>query len=388
MDPHSPHEDKFPWWKNTQYQQRMLIIVILSSVLIWIGNHHRQPMAPIAEEAQTEPTPAPQPQIVIPLPTPLPPWPAFSHPSPQRQWAEIGNPKVYMPTGSGRVASAGYGSVRTNSSGRATFHEGVDIAPTEWSRGLPQDKIFAASDGRIGYVNRVGGNSSYGKYVVVEHQDDLGEVYTIYAHLASVPPEIQTGVKVTRGQEIAKMGHSSTLGIPAQRSHLHFEMGVMLNPDYKHWYRAKKLTPSHGNFHGWNFTGFDPRYMLIPLTGKEQVPFSYLETLRKKDAAWEVLVRNAGRPRYFDMYPKLWSGEPYRGQVMHLRISESGIPLSGRNATASEIDQLGSGKNKILTVNKEVLGRNGLRHVIQSGGKWKLGSNGTRWLEILLYNAR
>ncbi len=388
METQSHIEDKPSWWKTAYYQRRISLIVILSIVLIWIGNQHRQSKAPVIEVVQAEPTPEPQPQILIPLPTPLPPWPAFSHPSPQRQWAEIENPKVYMPTGSGRVASAGYGSVRTNSSGRATFHEGVDIAPVEWSRGKAADKVFAASDGKIVYINRVGGNSSYGMYVVIEHQDDVGEVYTIYAHLASVLRELKAGNTVTRGQEIAQMGHSSTLGIPVQRSHLHFEMGMMLNPDYNRWYRAKKLTPNHGNYHGWNFTGFDPRLMLVPLSGQEKIPFSYLETLQNKSAAWELLIKNTGRPRYFAMYPKLWIGDPYNGKVMLLRISESGIPLSGRNATKEEIEQMGSSKTKVLTVDKEVLGRNGLRHIIQSRGEWKLGSNGDRWLEILLYNAR
>lgn len=377
-------------WKRC-LRPRGAAVAVLGLLLTGIGISHRRPEAPEPPAAVLEDREnhrQEEEQILIALPTPLPPWPAFTHPTPQRNWDETENPKVYMPTGSGRVASAGYGSVRTNSSGRASFHEGVDIAPVEWSRGRAVDAVFAASDGRVAYINRTAGNSSYGIYVVLEHQDDVGEVYTIYAHLASVPKELKAGQQVKAGQEIAVMGHSSTLGIPVQRSHLHFEMGMMLNPDFDKWYRKKKMTPNHGKYHGFNFTGFDPRLMLVPLAGKEQLPFSYLEILKTKPPAWELVVKSRGRPRYFSKYPELWQGEAYAGKAFHLRVSESGIPLSGRNATAEEIRRLGTASTRVLEVYPEVLGRNGLRHVVKSGGSWKLGSNGTRWFEILMYNAR
>jgi peptidoglycan LD-endopeptidase LytH len=373
-----------------QWRLRVPLICALGALLIWNGFQHRQdPGTPeIPDGIPQLIDAAPLPEIQITLPPPLPPWPAFSHPSPQRKWNEVDNPKVYMPTGSGRVESAGYGSVRTNSSGRASFHEGVDIAPVEWSRGKAVDKVFAASKGKIAYINRVAGNSSYGIYIVIAHGDDVGEVYTLYAHLASVVSGLKAGQSVNLGQEIAIMGHTSTLGIPVQRSHLHFEMGLMLNPAFDRWYKKQKMTPDHGKYHGFNFAGFDPRMMLIPLSGKEQVPFSYLQTLKHKESAWQILLRTRHAPRYFESYPKLWQGAPYNGGVLLLEISESGIPLRGRNADDAEVAMLGKAASLVSFVNEDALGRNGLRHIIKSGGKWRLGSNGERWLEILMYDAR
>lgn len=369
---------------------RLSLIMVAAGLLIMTGMLHRKtpaPSEPPAEPAASKEQSLPQ-DILIRLPPPLPPWPAFSHPSPQRDWDQTENPAVYMPTGSGRVESAGYGSVRTNSSGRASFHEGVDIAPVAWSRGKAADKVFAASNGRIAYINRVAGNSSYGIYVVIAHADDLGEVYTLYAHLASVTPGLKADQPVTMGAEIGQIGHSSTLGIPAQRSHLHFEMGLRLNPAFDRWYRKQKMTPDHGNYHGFNFAGFDPRKMLIPLSRKDQVPFSYAHTLKQEPVAWQLLLRTRHAPRYFEQYPKLWQGAPYEGKVLLLEMSESGIPLRGRNADENESAMLGSLKSLVSFVDEAALGRNGLRHVAKSGGKWQLATNGERWLEILMYDAR
>lgn len=380
---------KHIWQGNRKW--RLPMVFFLGVLLFLVGARHRTyapdviSPPPAAEQNASD-------KIAIELPPPKPtppPWPLFTHPTHQRNWAETENPKVYMPTGSGRVASAGYGSVRTNSSGRAVFHEGVDIAPVSWdSRRRAADKIFAVADGVVGYINKYGGNSSYGVYIVLNHQDDVGEVFTLYAHLASVSEDLKVGQRVERGQEIGQMGHSSTLGIPVRRSHLHFEMGMMLNPSFEKWYRKKKMTPNHGRYHGFNFAGFDPRLMLIPLSGREDVRFSYLFTLKNKSPAWQLLVRSKKRPRYFDQYPLLWEDAPYKNQVMLLKVSESGIPLAGRNATAAETELLGNAKTRVNVVDEDVLGRNGLRHVTKSRGTWTLGSNGTRWLEILMHDAR
>jgi len=369
---------------RSQLGWRLPVILISASLLGSIRFCHRQPAMPVEPEEELPDT-----AIHIPLPTPLPSWPLFSHPSPQRQWEEIDNPKVYQPTGSGRIASAWYGSVRTRSSGRASFHEGVDIAPVKKDRrGRAEDKIFAVADGEVAYINRVGGNSSYGRYVLLRHQDEVGDVYTLYAHLESIPKNVKVGQEVKVGEVIGQMGHSSTLGIPVQRSHLHFEMCMMLNPSFDKWYRGKKLIPDHGNYHGYNFAGFNPLRMLVPLSGKDHIPFSYLETLQEIKPAWHLVVRSSKRPRYFSMYPRLWEGEPYKGEAFYLTVSESGIPLSGRNATEAEIAALGTSTNKVVWVDEEVLGRNGTRHISTNPQNRTLARNGTRWLEILMYDAR
>lgn len=323
--------------------------------------------------------------VQVEMAAPSPPGPLFGPPTPQRSWKEVDNPKVYMPTGSGRVISASYGSVRTRSSGLASFHEGVDVAPVEWERGRATDPIFAVADGEVAYINKVGGNSSYGIYVVLRHPDPVGDVYTLYAHLASVDDALRTGNPVSRGDTLGIMGHSSTLGIPRQRSHLHFEICMMLNPEFRRWYRSQKLKPDHNRYHGFNFTGLNPHLLLSRLHERDSAPFTFQEALNQTESAWTIAIATPHRPLYFRMYPDLWKGGSAVGDAIVLEVSESGAILSGRAAEPAEVEALGRSKTRILEVNPDVLGRNGTRHILKRNGTWSLGSNGERWLEILLF---
>jgi hypothetical protein len=291
-----------------------------------------------------------------------------------------------MPTGSGRVASAGFGSVRTASSGAARFHEGVDIAPTARDRRQRAlDDIFAVSDGTVVYVNRSAGNSSYGIYVVIRHPDPVGEVYSLYAHLASVPRGLEDGDPVKRGQVIGRMGYTSTLGIPVSRSHLHLELCLIMNQYYPQLSREQKRTNPHGAFHGFNLSGFDPRVLLFQLADRDPRPFTYLDALQNEPVAWRILIRGSRRPDFFDRHPVLWQAQPASGSAFWVEVSDGGVPLAGGFATAAEAEELRGGNHRILEVNADVIGRNGRRHVLQRNGQWILGTNGEAWKEILMY---
>lgn len=323
--------------------------------------------------------------IQVEMAEPKPLGATYGPPTPQTLWQETDNPKVFMPTGSGRVQSAHYGSVRTQRSGRASFHEGVDIAPTVWSRGRAQDEIFAVNDGKVAYINRVGGNSSYGIYIVLEHEDPLGSVYTLYAHMASVTKSLRAGDPVQRGDSLGVMGHSSTLGIPRQRSHLHFELCLMLNPEFNRWYRSKKLTPNHQRYHGYNLVGLNPHFLLSQLHEREETRFSFEQALEQTQRAWTILIKTPRKPNYFSHYKDLWQGPAPQYGAIVLDVSESGVILAGRSASSEQSQELGTKKTMILDVDTEALGRNGVRHIQKISGKWQLRSNGDRWLEILLY---
>lgn len=336
-------------------------------------------------EAETNPA-EPDPVLQIEMVAPSPPGDLYGPPTPQRLWLEVDNPDVYMPTGSGRVESASYGSVRTQRSGRATFHEGVDIAPVNWRQGRAADSIYAVSDGEIVYINRIAGNSSYGIYVVIRHQDAIGEVYSLYAHMASVEASLSAGDPVQRGDTLGVMGHTSTLGIPRRRSHLHFELCLMLNPDFQSWYASQRLSPNHQRYHGYNLVGLNPHFLLATLHNREEIPFSFKNAIIETDTAWTILIKTKRIPAYFRVYPDLWEGgTPETGAIV-LDVSESGVILKGRPATKAQAADLGSSQTRILEVNSEALGRNGLRHIRKQGTRWSLGRNGERWLDILLYH--
>lgn len=382
MQESDPHEHSTPLQRLRPLWPRLAAVLLGAVPLLLVRLAVREP----PREAEATFDPAARGMMVALPPTPEPA-PLFTAPSPQTAWREIDNPKVYMPTGSGRVVSAAYGSVRTSSSGLASFHEGVDIAPVRWERGRSADDVFAVAAGRVGYINRSGGNSSYGKYVVIVHPDPVGEVVSLYAHLASVPDGLREGQAVDLGEVIGRMGHSSTLGVPPQRSHLHLEMGVMLNRRFARWFASKGLTPSHGMYHGWNISGFNPARLLFKLADTDPTPFSYLRTLREIPVAWRIVTTAKALPDYFVRHPDLWKGPAFTGGALVLEVSESGIPLSGRAATDDEVLSLGSDSHRILEVDEQVLGRNGFRHVRKSGSTWRLGRNGLQWRDILLHGA-
>ena len=151
----------------------------------------------------------------------------LSWPTPNTAYLEGKPIDAYVqPTVSGEVASGLFGCVR---SGGGQFHEGVDLKPVSRDRrGEATDDIFATMSGVVRHINLRSGESSYGRYVVIEHPDLKPAVYTLYAHLSSVAPGLKTGEAVARGQVIATMGRSAGgYAIPRDRSHLHYEIGLV-----------------------------------------------------------------------------------------------------------------------------------------------------------------
>jgi len=351
------------------------------------GCHLPEPESVAIEQVPEEPPPPPPPV-----------WLNLVPPSPQQNLLTPDMPGVLQPTGSGRLESAKFGSTRTNVRGLPTFHEGVDIAATQRDRrGEPTDPVFAAADGRVAFVNSVGGKSSYGKYVILEHSDpSLGAipkrdgsaepatVYTLYAHLADVRFGIRPGHVVRAGDEIATLGHTSNTQppIPAERCHLHWEIGVLLNSRYEIKHREEKLLPDFGNYHGNNLFAFDPLdFYAAHVRDTNLTMASYLAAV---PSACDVVLRGK-YPDYFRRFPALWKGASHDGGPIRLALSESGAPLSGRNANAAEIELLGNQRQAVVKVYPEVLGRNGRAYVAQSGGKWQFTEKGRQWANVLFY---
>jgi hypothetical protein len=311
----------------------------------------------------------------------------FAFPAQQTQVNDTNNPAVYMPTESGRVESAWYGTTRTRYTGGLllpAFHEGVDIAAAKCAEnGHAADAVFAAADGRIGYINRIAGNSSYGIYIVILHLDALGEYYTLYAHLDSVEAGLKEGSPVLRSAEIGRIGNTSTLGIPIQRSHLHFEMGTLFNSRFSEWFLKKNLKPFHGNLHGYNLGGLNPMD-LFPyiLDGRT---FDLKQYMIDCPVAFRLIVRIKEKPDYYLRYPSLWLSSA-ASEAMVMDVSEGGVPLRARAATEEETALLQKNSVHVLEVFPDILGRNGCRLVVMQGDRWVLGHNAEQWLEILLYH--
>lgn len=353
-----------------------LLLGAATAALLLAGCQKEQPRVPPQPiTALAEPGAAPD----ITLPSP---WRDLVFPTAQTRLLE-GDLRVFMPTLPQRPESGLFGSVRTGSKGQARFHEGVDIAPLQRDRrGEPTDVVRAVAGGTVAYVSDKGGNSNYGKYVVVLHRDPLGMVYTLYAHLASVA--VRPGQAVPSGTPLGVMGHTSSSALPRARAHVHFEVGLLHNERYAPWYRAQKRKPDHGNFHGGNLAGVDP---LVFLRWQRQNPEgSFRDFLATQPAAFEVVVVPAHAPDFFRRYPALWAGAAWRaGAAIVLSCAENGLVLKGRLATALEHRSLGRAQTVVLTVHTAVLGRNGSQLITQGRRGWALGQNGERWLSALLY---
>ena len=164
-----------------------------------------------------------------------------------------------QPTASGRPESGLFGDTRNNG---YRFHEGIDIKPVSRDkRGEALDGIYAALPGKVVMINRIAGNSSYGRYVVMEHPGLDVNVYTLYAHLSEIDPSLKVGASLPAKGRIGRMGRSSSsIPIAKAQSHLHFEIGLMYGSNFKAWYAAQKYKEKNffGNYNGMNLQGFDP----------------------------------------------------------------------------------------------------------------------------------
>lgn len=113
--------------------------------------------------------------------------------------------------------SSGFGYREHPIDGEEKFHYGIDIAA---DTGTEID-CFAK-----GTVTAVGESNSYGKYLIVSHQNSYS---TLYAHCSAIT--VHSGETVKEGEKIAEVGETGLATGP----HLHFELhcgNQYLNPIY------------------------------------------------------------------------------------------------------------------------------------------------------------
>ncbi len=365
------------------YPSRNISLIIAMGVLLALagGCHTREK----AEKKTEKPAAGSSPGPSLPLEPSV--WDGFVFPTDQHALLDADPTGAFQPTASGKTESAFYGSVRTTRQGKrllSSFHEGIDIAACRRDRKRnPLDRIYAVADGTVAYVNTIAGNSTYGRYVVLTHDDPLGPVFTLYAHLAKISSGLKPGRQVRAGEVLGVMGNSGLLKIPLYRAHLHFEVGMILNLRFVEWARSRKMKADHGVYNGWNLLGMDPLAFMNAVKSSEHFSFqSYLESI---SVAFEVVFNVRRLPDYFRRYPMLWNGPDFSAGTITIACSENGIPLNGRAANRAEKEALGEKKQIVRKVNREALGRNGCHLISFQKGNWTLGKKGERWLSLLTY---
>ena len=331
-----------------------------------------------------EPPPPLVPPVVLKVPPATPPHaPVFRsmvYPTPQTNLLEADGLGCLQPTASGRPESGAYGDVRPGK-----FHEGIDIAPTKRDRaGRPLDPVGAVANGTVGHINRIAGNSNYGTYVVLIHNDELGDIYTLYAHLAKVTPGLYVGQQVEAGTVLGTMGHTPVNIIPAARGHLHFEIGLISNARFREWFRGRRLKPDHGVYNGWNLMAIDP--IAVFATHKRDPCFRFLDHLRSLPRAFDVALATPKQLDFFRRYPKLWEGPEFIPGAVVIECAANGVPISGRNAGDEEKLLLAGNRAVVLRASDTANEGTGAHLVYPNGkGGWKFGGHSQLWLEILTY---
>src|SRR5262249_27239259 len=149
--------------------------------------------------------------------------PVFQFPTANRALLEQGGQERFFVGTSGKSWSSGsFGCVRN---GGWQVHEGFDIRCLQRDkRGEPTDPIMAAAAGTVVYVNNHPSLSNYGNYIIVRHEIDALELYSLYAHLSRTA--VKSGERVSVGQVIGTMGRTTNTREPISkdRAHLHFEV--------------------------------------------------------------------------------------------------------------------------------------------------------------------
>jgi peptidoglycan LD-endopeptidase LytH len=307
-------------------------------------------------------------------------------PTPNTAWAQ-GRPigEYLQDTGSGEPESGAFGGVRSSGT---QFHEGIDIkCVARDRRGEPLDSVFAAMSGVVRYINPSAGDSSYGRYVVLEHPEAAPGVYTLYAHLARIAPGLREGVMVGRGQTIGTMGHSSGgYSIPKERSHLHFEIGVAVARNFQTWYDRKKFGSrnEHGMWNGMNLMGIDPLAFFNDWRARR------IDTMQDFFARMETVVRlrvaTHRVPDFVVRYPALLTKEPSLGLVSgwEIRFNWTGIPFSWTPLTALEAAGLPPEQPRILEVSAQIEQRERSKSLaVARKGGWVVGRDLDTVLEQL-----
>jgi murein DD-endopeptidase MepM/ murein hydrolase activator NlpD len=184
------------------------------------------------------------------------------------------------------------------------LHQGVDIRPVYRDfRGAPLDTIHAISDGTVVYVNRVEARSSYGLYVVVRHEWEGSDVYSLSAHLERI--WVSPGELVRGGDALGLMGYTGR-GLHRERAHVHLEIGLMLNQRYPAWHDAFYRGQNwHGAFNGINLRGVDVAGLYLAL--RDYPSLTFAEFVRSKPVAYTVAVPGDRPLDLLERYPWLAS---------------------------------------------------------------------------------
>lgn len=313
----------------------------------------------------------------------------FGFPTANRALLEAGGEERFFVGTVGKPASSGaFGCVRTDGH---QMHEGLDIRCLQRDgRGEPVDPVQVTAAGTVAYVNRKAGLSNYGNYLVVRHQMEGLEIYSLYAHLSSVRADLAPGRPVQAGETVATMGRTSNTRqrITKDRAHVHFELDFQVNPRFDQWHKERLpgQRNDHGVWNGLNLLGIDPRWLFLA-QAQHGANFSLIRFMQSQVELCRVTVRGAKLPLLKECAP-LVQANPVADREgvagYELTLNFNGVPFRIVPRAASELK--GGGKFQLLAVNEAEEARSGCRRLVaKRGDRWELSSHGEALLDLLTY---
>ena len=290
-----------------------------------------------------------------------------------------------QPTVSGRVSSGLYGCVR-NSGYR--FHEGMDLFPIfRTPDGEADEPIYAIMKGVVVCANSVASRSGYGKYVVIEHPEADLDVYTLYAHLASVDPAMVVGAEVEAGTVVGQHGRSANSVIPKSRAHLHFEIGVRLSDGFDGWYKEQDYeNPNYfGIWNGMNLSGVDPLAFYMDVRSNRFTTFQ--DYFSKLTRAVTVRVHTSKIPDYAQRYPELL-GRPLDLEstvvAWDVTFTQYGTPIELKPWYREDLEPAAAGAIQLISMDKDLVAKTKCwRTFVVKGSSYQVGRFMDRTLKLL-----
>ncbi len=313
----------------------------------------------------------------------------FHLPTANRAIFEPGQEERFFVGTVGKTWTSGtFGCVRTEG---WQMHEGLDIRCLQRDpHGEPIDPVLATADGTVAYVNTRPALSDYGNYIVLRHQIEGLEIYSLYAHLREVRAGLKAGQAVRTGEQIAVMGRTANTrqGISRERAHVHFELDFMLNDRFARWHASARPSErnDHGDWNGHNLAGIDPRAVLLAQRA-EGDKFSLLNLVRHQTELCRVLVRCSSLS-WARSYPLLVAGNPRADQEgiagYEIALDFNGLPFRVTPRAPSEMSAKTS--FHLLSVNEAEQKKNPCRRLVtRKGSNWELTGHGVELLQLLRY---
>jgi peptidoglycan LD-endopeptidase LytH len=312
----------------------------------------------------------------------------FQLPTANHALFQPGSEEAFFVGTAGKPWQSGtFGCVRTDGT---QFHEGLDIRSLERNKqGEPTDPVMATADGVVAYINAKTALSNYGKYIILRHQIEGLEVYSLYAHLQEIRSGLSAGQTIRSGELIGIMGRTSNTRetIAKDRAHVHFELDLLVNERFADWY--KKNQPGerndHGVWNGQNLIGLDPRAVLLAQQAQKN-DFSLLRFLREQPELCRVLVR--GNCPFANRYRPLIKPNPAAEKEgvagYEISMAFNGLPIQLIPRAASEFKT--RSKIQVIFVNAEELKQHPCGKLLtKKGSSWDLTTKGVNLVELLVY---